>query len=91
MLSRRSFIKDLLLTGAAAVVSPKLLGAEPSKGRVSSKWHVGENRAKLESPAGSLLVPKANALSITGTFLDEISHDIPHQNWAIGMDRDLLT
>ena len=21
-------------------------------------------------------------LKITGTFLDEISHDIPHQNWG---------
>ena len=23
-----------------------------------------------------------NGLKITGTFLDEISHDIPHQNWG---------
>ncbi len=29
-----------------------------------------------------LIVPKGNALPITGTFLDEISHDIPHQNWG---------
>lgn len=29
-----------------------------------------------------LIVPKNNALAITGTFLDEISHDIPHQNWG---------
>ena len=29
----------------------------------------------LEPLAGS-----GNALRITGTFLDEISHDIPHQN-----------
>ena len=27
-------------------------------------------------------MPKGNALKITGTFLDEISHDIPHQNWG---------
>ena len=33
--------------------------------------------------AGKLIVPKANALRITGTFLDEISHDIPHQNWGV--------
>jgi hypothetical protein len=25
---------------------------------------------------------KTNILPITGTFLDEISHDIPHQNWG---------
>jgi hypothetical protein len=29
-----------------------------------------------------LIVPKNNGLRITGTFLDEISHDIPHQNWG---------
>ena len=23
-----------------------------------------------------------NKIKITGTFLDEISHDIPHQNWG---------
>ena len=27
-------------------------------------------------------MPKAEGLKITGTFLDEISHDIPHQNWG---------
>ncbi len=29
-----------------------------------------------------LIVPKGTGLRITGTFLDEISHDIPHQNWG---------
>ena len=29
-----------------------------------------------------LIVPKNNGIKITGTFLDEISHDIPHQNWG---------
>ena len=24
-----------------------------------------------------------NAIQISGTFLDEISHDIPHQNWGL--------
>ena len=24
----------------------------------------------------------ANKVLIKGTFLDEISHDIPHQNWS---------
>ena len=33
-------------------------------------------------PTGNLIVPKAEGLKITGTFLDEISHDIPHQNWG---------
>ena len=29
-----------------------------------------------------LIIPKDQGLKITGTFLDEISHDIPHQNWG---------
>ena len=35
-----------------------------------------------DSIQSQLIVPKAGALPITGTFLDEISHDIPHQNWG---------
>jgi len=35
----------------------------------------------LASGSG-LIVPKGQGLRITGTFLDEISHDIPHQNWG---------
>jgi len=35
-----------------------------------------------ETKAGGLIVPKGQGLAITGTFLDEISHDIPHQNWG---------
>ena len=35
-----------------------------------------------ESINSRLIVPHGNALPITGTFLDEISHDIPHQNWG---------
>ena len=27
-------------------------------------------------------IPKAQGLKLTGAFLDEISHDIPHQNWG---------
>ena len=37
------------------------------------------------SPGGEtdkFIIPKNNGLKITGTFLDEISHDIPHQNWS---------
>jgi hypothetical protein len=38
--------------------------------------------AREDYPESKLIVPKGNALQITGTFLDEISHDIPHQNWG---------
>ena len=36
----------------------------------------------LGDEAMPLLAVNNNALRITGTFLDEISHDIPHQNWC---------
>ena len=36
----------------------------------------------LGDEAMPLLTVNNNALRITGTFLDEISHDIPHQNWG---------
>lgn len=42
----------------------------------------------LKSP---FLVEQGKALRITGTFLDEISHDIPHQNWGEQeWDRDFI-
>lgn len=42
-------------------------------------------RAELDEKlreAGKLIVKPA-ALPITGTFLDEVSYDIPHQNWGV--------
>src|SRR5665648_1274935 len=36
----------------------------------------------LPDTTSKLIVPKGQGLKITGTFLDEISHDIPHQNWG---------
>ena len=66
MTNRRSFLKR----GAAAVAA---LAAAPS---------LLEGCTAESGAAGStLIVPKAAGLPITGTFLDEISHDIPHQNW----------
>lgn len=35
-----------------------------------------------EKKESTWIVPKGQGLRITGTFLDEISHDIPHQNWG---------
>jgi hypothetical protein len=35
-----------------------------------------------ESIHSRLIVPKSAGLQITGAFIDEISHDIPHQNWG---------
>ena len=66
MENRRSFLKKSAMAVAAAMSAP-LAEACSTSGKGSG---------------ASLLVPKAAGLPITGTFLDEISHDIPHQNWG---------
>ena len=75
MVNRRDFLKQLGLGCAASLLSPSLLWA---KNKRPSSASVGA----LSTDNSHYLVPKANGLPITGTFLDEISHDIPHQNWG---------
>lgn len=75
MNSRRNFLKKAALTGASVMAVPSLFGNSFVEEAVS------DNAVAAES-AGKLIVPKAQGLQITGTFLDEISHDIPHQNWG---------
>lgn len=71
MSSRREFLKTAAGVTAAAAVGSMFNSCE--RGSAS----------KEVIPGGSgLIVPHANAIPITGTFLDEISHDIPHQNWG---------
>ena len=70
MNSRRDFLKEMAIGGAALTLSPLLSACERDKQQIVTG---------SDSP---LIVPKANGLQITGTFLDEISHDIPHQNWG---------
>ncbi len=69
--SRRDFIGRSALAGIAALAVPV---ASCSDNAVTS--------APEDSSESKLIVPAGNALPITGTFLDEISHDIPHQNWG---------
>ena len=66
MKTRRDFLKRTALFGASAFMAPSLLGREGD----------GDCFFSQES-ASSMLVPMGDALKITGTFLDEISHDIP--------------
>lgn len=69
--SRRDFFKKASLSGMAALAVPL---AGMADGEVqNSVYSATESR---------LIVPRAKGLRITGTFLDEISHDIPHQNWG---------
>ena len=71
--NRREFLKKSALASASALVAPSLFGACDEK-----KETILTN--EMES---KLIVPKKQGLQITGTFLDEISHDIPHQNWGL--------
>lgn len=69
--SRRDFFKKASITGMAAMTLPIVT--------------VGRDLETTQPDPGvesRLIVPKAKGLKITGTFLDEISHDIPHQNWG---------
>ena len=72
------------MAGASIAVLPSLAEAMTS---CSSQHGGGEQSAPMVAggvaEAGSLIVPKDNGLRITGTFLDEISHDIAHQNWGV--------
>ena len=72
MENRRSFLKKTALAAAAAAGGASLIQA------------CRETAPDASGDAGQarLIVPPAAGLPITGTFLDEISHDIPHQNWG---------
>lgn len=72
--SRRDFIKQASMTGAALAT-----GALAS---CTGKENTGNAPATGSHIESTLIVPKAQGLKISGTFLDEISHDIPHQNWG---------
>ena len=73
MSDRREFLKTMAIGGASALVAPSLLSSCTPKNEESH----------IDTAAGGLIVPKDNGLRITGTFLDEISHDIPHQNLSL--------
>lgn len=76
MVNRREFIKMTALAGAAMTMAPIAKGADQLR-KAGNMLHT-----QGRGVGGSLIVPKNNGLKITGTFLDEISHDIPHQNWG---------
>ena len=75
MTDRRDFLKTIAIGGASAIAGNAILNSCTSAGDdiLSGTKDRSESR---------LIVPKDNGLRITGTFLDEISHDIPHQNWG---------
>lgn len=80
--SRRSFLKGAAISTAGTAF---LGGAIASSTGCSSNTSMScANPIKVSDKSDNsyLIVSQDNALQITGTFLDEISHDIPHQNWG---------
>ena len=73
---RRRFLKELAMVSAAAVVAPDIVAK-------SSNVNEKTVREAVRASDDFMIVERKNALPITGTFLDEISHDIPHQNWGV--------
>ena len=73
--SRRNFLKKVAVAATSAIVAPEIIKA------ASKAEHAHSQLFGADSESG-LIVPKEAGLRITGTFLDEISHDIPHQNWG---------
>ena len=75
MSNRGNFLKKVAVAATSAIVAPELLQA-------ATKAESALSQTTAAQGAGNLIVPKEGGLRITGTFLDEISHDIPHQNWG---------
>ena len=68
---RRTFLKKTAIAGASAITIPSFISCNKK-----------DEQAIIDTTDNKYIIPKDNALKITATFLDEISHDIPHQNWG---------
>jgi hypothetical protein len=79
---RREFIKKAAFAGASGMIVPALVSCKTKDGETSSSNSNSAPVSDQLSGHAPLIVPANNGLNITGTFLDEISHDIPHQNWG---------
>lgn len=74
---RREFLKKMALASGAVASGVALSGCKSSKS--GNREGLNGESKDLQS---ELIIPKNNGIQITGTFLDEISHDIAHQNWG---------
>lgn len=72
--NRRDFLKQAALAGTAAMTGALASGCQRASEQI--------NATTDSNISSKLIVPKGNALQLSGTFVDEISHDIPHQNWG---------
>lgn len=73
--NRRNFLKK----SAAAALGASVIPALDSYGH---NLPCSNSKVKINCDLKTnLIVPHNQGLQITGTFIDEISHDIPDQNW----------
>ena len=75
MKNRREFLKRTTAMGISAVVGSQFSKAS---NMIEDTREINEEISRKSN----LIVPLGQGLKITGTFVDEISHDIPHQNWG---------
>lgn len=78
--NRRDFIKKAALAGASVAAIPALQGCNNGNKEIAALN--GVSNLKDNKLKSKLIVPQNNGIKISGTFLDEISHDISHQNWG---------
>jgi len=79
--NRRDFIKKAAFA-SASIVATSGFAACAGKDQRTDGREFPRSVQKDETLKSKLIVPQNNGLKITGAFLDEISHDIPHQNWG---------
>ena len=80
--SRRTFLKGAGAAAGAAILAGAGVTALGTSGCSSSNSNANPIKVS-DSPDSSYIITDPGAgIPITGTFLDEISHDIPHQNWG---------
>ncbi|MFV0536404.1 MAG: DUF4434 domain-containing protein [Dysgonomonas sp.] len=72
---RRDFLKKMAITTGSFSVAG-VLNSNSSNSYVNGKESLSGSDDKYR------LIPKGTGLPITGTFLDEITWDIPSQNWG---------
>ena len=83
MENRRDCLKKVAVGATAAVAAPAILSScQKTNAQVMHTRNNPSLTATDITGEHAELLIKEKGLPITGTFLDEISHDIPHQNWG---------
>lgn len=76
MLERRKFLKKGLFTASMAAAVPTLFAANKKGEKENDLGFFGRNFNEFDTPN------KLQGMPIKATFIDEVTWDIPHQNWG---------